>query len=260
MASECRVGGMLSGKCGIVHVHVGPGSECLAPLFDVVNNSEIPISQFVPTHMDRSEALIADGARWLSEGGRLDITCRSVKCRIALKDYDAKGLLADNGELPTGWGFCVGAWEPSIASRVAASARQMVNLSLTLMADVPSPAVSVSSDAYGSLPVFDGEGNLIRYKSADAQAQLRLLRQMYFTEGWPLEKILPLMTSIPAGILKLQHKGRIEPGCDADILMLSATSLKLKRVIAKGKLMKAEGWVAGGVFEKGPGIRPYVPL
>lgn len=98
VASECRVAGMLSGKCGLVHVHIGPGKGLLGPLFDVVQNTDIPITQFLPTHMDRSEELIADGARWLAEGGNLDFTGRSVRCRIALKDYDAKGLLRDNGE------------------------------------------------------------------------------------------------------------------------------------------------------------------
>lgn len=48
----------------------------------------------------------------------------------------------------------------------------------------PPLAVSVSSDACGSLPSFDTNGRLVRYQSADAKALLRLLRQMYFTDRW----------------------------------------------------------------------------
>lgn len=51
-------------------------------------------------------------------------------------------------------------------------------------------------------------------------AMLRFLRAMCLEEGWPLEEVLPLMTSNPARILKLASKGRIAVGCDADILLL----------------------------------------
>lgn len=45
LAAQCRVAGMLSNKCGLVHVHMGPGKDLLAPLWDVVNNTDIPITQ-----------------------------------------------------------------------------------------------------------------------------------------------------------------------------------------------------------------------
>ena len=220
VASQARVAGMLSGKCGLVHVHVGPGRELLAPLWDVVNHTDIPITTFQPTHMDRTEELIADGAKWLEAGGVLDFTGRSVRCREALKMYHARGLLREN--------------------------------------------VTVSSDACGSLPTFEN-GRLVAYKSADAKALLRLLRDLYFADRWPLERILPLMTSTPAKLLKLKGKGRIEVGYDADIILLSSANLKLKHVVAKGKVVKGDGWVKGGVFEGGRGtgrgvaIKPHVP-
>lgn len=45
IATEARVGGMLSGKAGKVHVHVGDGATLLEPLWDIVNNTSIPITQ-----------------------------------------------------------------------------------------------------------------------------------------------------------------------------------------------------------------------
>lgn len=52
----------------------------------------------------------------------------------------------------------------------------------------------------------------------------------------PLEKILPLMTSNPAKILKLRSKGMLAVGKDADIIMLSSTNLKLRSVITRVRL------------------------
>jgi beta-aspartyl-dipeptidase (metallo-type) len=49
--SEARVGGMLSGKAGLVHIHTGTGPGQLQPLLDAVALSDVPIAQFLPTHM-----------------------------------------------------------------------------------------------------------------------------------------------------------------------------------------------------------------
>ena len=94
-----------------------------------------------------------------------------------------------------------------------------------------------------------------------AGAMLRFLRAMHFEEPcWPLEQILPLMTRNPAARLKLPSKGRLQPGCDADILLLDADALELKYVLAKGEVVKTPEWVRGGFFEHGPGIRPRRPV
>ena len=45
-AADARVGGILSGKAGIVNVHLGDGKEMLDYLFYMMKNSEIPASQF----------------------------------------------------------------------------------------------------------------------------------------------------------------------------------------------------------------------
>lgn len=47
LASEARVGGMLSGKAGLLHCHMGPGSARLAPLREALacSRGDIPITQ-----------------------------------------------------------------------------------------------------------------------------------------------------------------------------------------------------------------------
>jgi beta-aspartyl-dipeptidase (metallo-type) len=46
LAEDTRVGGMMAGKGGLVHVHVGPGKGRLKPLRDALalSNGDIPIS------------------------------------------------------------------------------------------------------------------------------------------------------------------------------------------------------------------------
>jgi beta-aspartyl-dipeptidase (metallo-type) len=57
----------------------------------------------------------------------------------------------------------------------------------------------------------------------------------------PLELVLPFVTSNTARILKLKSKGRIEKGCDADLLVLTEGSLEIREVIAGGKRLVIDG-------------------
>ena len=49
------------------------------------------------------------------------------------------------------------------------------------------------------------------------------------------------MTSNTARILELRSKGRLEEGCDADVLVLAEGSLDIREVIANGKRLVADG-------------------
>lgn len=68
---------MLSGKCGLVYCHMGAANEGLQPLMDAVASSDVPITQFLPTHVERTPELIAEGAKWIDAGGRVNLTCRT---------------------------------------------------------------------------------------------------------------------------------------------------------------------------------------
>lgn len=83
--SEVRIGGMLTGKCGLLYCHMGGGKEGLQPLRDALALTEIPVTQILPTHMARSSALVQDGAQWLQDGGWLDFTAGDqVQCYAKL--------------------------------------------------------------------------------------------------------------------------------------------------------------------------------
>ena len=54
IAADARVAGMLSGKAGVVNVHLGDSPRKLDLILRVVRETEIPASQFLPTHVNRT--------------------------------------------------------------------------------------------------------------------------------------------------------------------------------------------------------------
>ena len=74
VAAQCRVGGMLSGKAGIVFVHVGDGKSGLSILHQVAEQSDIPLTQFYPTHINRSQSVLDQGIIFAKAGGMIDFT------------------------------------------------------------------------------------------------------------------------------------------------------------------------------------------
>lgn len=86
--SEARVGGMLGGKAGLVHVHMGTGEAQLQPLYDALEASDVPITQFLPTHMERNPSLVNEAKRWIDHGGFVDFTAGTkVWADISLSWY-----------------------------------------------------------------------------------------------------------------------------------------------------------------------------
>jgi beta-aspartyl-dipeptidase (metallo-type) len=70
--------------------------------------------------------------------------------------------------------------------------------------------------------------------------------------GFELADVLPLVTGNPAGILKLDTKGRVAAGADADLVVLERGSLAVvevvaggRRLVTGGRVAEAEPWVEG---------------
>jgi beta-aspartyl-dipeptidase (metallo-type) len=61
LASEANAGGMLGGKAGILHLHIGDGEEGLDSLFRLINESDFPVEMFVPTHINRTPNYLSRG-------------------------------------------------------------------------------------------------------------------------------------------------------------------------------------------------------
>jgi beta-aspartyl-dipeptidase (metallo-type) len=67
--------------------------------------------------------------------------------------------------------------------------------------------------------------------------------------GHSLDSVLPSMTSNVARLLRLPGKGRLAPGCDADLVCFDP-EFRVRHVMALGRWMIQDGLaVEKGVFE-----------
>lgn len=204
LAAHARVAGMISGKAGIVNIHLGDARDPFRPLYDVVGSSELTLRQFFPTHINRNEYIFED-AKIYGKEGYVDITTSSYPYYT---DEEIK---------------------PSTALR------------LLLEAGVPIDNITFTSDACGSLPGFDPvTGELVRLETGLPSANLRELRDAILNENLPAEIALKVLTSNPAKILKLRRKGKIANGMDADLILLDS-GYNLLSVIALGEMVMADG-------------------
>jgi beta-aspartyl-dipeptidase (metallo-type) len=74
LAYEVLTGGMLGGKAGVMHLHVGNGKDGLGPLLELVEESDYPVSMFVPTHLNRNRTLFRQAVQYRANGGNIDLT------------------------------------------------------------------------------------------------------------------------------------------------------------------------------------------
>jgi len=222
LAAEARLGGLLGGKAGLVHVHVGGGKAGLGPLRDVVQQTDVPITQFLPTHMGRSRAKLQQALEWLRMGGYVDITT--------------------SGRPPVP--------SPSDDPEFVTPSRALKEI---LRSQVDPRLVTWSTDAQGSIPRWDlATGLAVGLKVGRAHSLLEEVRFAVLEEGLDLSQVLPLVTANPAARLGISDlKGRIAVGHDADLLLLSSDTLSIHSVWARGKRLVADGVaVAFGMFEQ----------
>ena len=76
-------------------------------------------------------------------------------------------------------------------------------------------------------------------------------KQVLYIYSWFLTNALRDVEYIlnnPASYLKPKGKGKIEVGADADILLLDKNTLKLRSVIAKGRVVMTPKWTHHGMF------------
>jgi beta-aspartyl-dipeptidase (metallo-type) len=214
IVSEARVGGLLSGKAGVVNCHIGDAPAGLRPLEELVAAGDIPRSQLIPTHCNRNPLLFEASLAWAAAGGWVDLTTSTVPSFI------------EEGEVP-----------------VAAALRRFSEAGLI-------DRVTCSSDGQGSLPLFDGDGVLAGLTMGSSASLWAAAREAILREGLPIEAAARTLTANPARALKLPGKGRLAVGADADILLLGADDLDIRGLVAGGRTMMAGGeLLAKGAFE-----------
>lgn len=74
IVAEARIGGLLSGKCGVTHFHVGVGKNRLTYLHKLIDDYELPPANIYTTHISRNKALFDDAIALAKKGAFVDIT------------------------------------------------------------------------------------------------------------------------------------------------------------------------------------------
>ncbi|MCP4878826.1 MAG: beta-aspartyl-peptidase [Gammaproteobacteria bacterium] len=212
LASESHVAGLMTGKAGIVHFHMGDGERGLSMIRDCLEHSEIPPRVFNPTHINRNKPLFVEACELSEHGCNVDLTA----------------FPADSSD--QGW-----------------SAEEAVIRYFEQGYD--GSRLTISSDGGGCLPSFNAQGELIKMGFASCSAMAHSLKNLLDNE-LAEERVLPLMTRNVASLLKLQQKGSIAMGLDADLVVLDQDNL-IDSVMARGRWhVKNKGQLRSGLFEE----------
>lgn len=202
LASEVHVAGMLSRKAGVLHLHLGDGARGLALVRQLLRETELPPRMFHPTHVNRRKALFEEACDLSRTGMAIDLT--------AYPHHAGEG----SWSAAEAWErFHDQACEPS--------------------------RITLSSDGGGCLPEFDDQGEMLRMDFATSAGLPDTLDEL-LKRGHSLEAVLPCMTRNVAELLKLQGKGRIRRGADADLVCLDEHN-RPRHVMAGGRWQVRNG-------------------
>lgn len=201
ISTKARVAGMLSGKSGKINLHIGGGKNFLNSIFEITEKTDIPIQQFIPTHMSRNSKILEQGIIYAKKGGYIDITASTTK------------EILEQGEIK-----CSKA------------------IKYLLKNNVPVDNITITSDGQGSLPVFDKNGNNIGLKVGKIDSIFNEIKSMVFNENINITHALKTATENPAKILKLKNKGKIEKNYDADIILIDKNDFSINYYFSKGDI------------------------
>jgi beta-aspartyl-dipeptidase (metallo-type) len=182
LAADCHVAGMMSGKAGLLHLHLGDGPRGLSLVRRVLDETELPPSTFYPTHVNRRTALFKEGLEIAGRGCPIDVTAFPVE-----EGEDAY----DAAEAITRY----------------------------LDSKAPRHLITCSSDGGGCLPKFDASGRLTAMDVGRPAVLFETFATL-LSRGAAIADVLPVFTKNPADILRLGQKGRIAVGADADLVSL----------------------------------------
>ena len=216
LCADTRLGGILSGKAGIINVHLGDSTRKMDMILKAIEETEIPSTQFLPTHVNRNAALFEEAVEYAKLGGSVDFTGN--------EDIDYWETVCDE-------------------VRVCRGIRRMLDEGIS------SDLFTISSDGQGSLPLFSPDGKFLGMGIGKSSCLLKEVRECVTKENIPLETAIKAITSNPARVLCLNGKGHIKEGFDADLCLMTK-DLSIDTVIAKGQIMVKNGEpVVKGLFE-----------
>ncbi|NLK93875.1 MAG: beta-aspartyl-peptidase [Clostridiales bacterium] len=215
IVAEANVGGLLSGKAGIVHFHVGPGKRKIDMLFKLIEETEILPSQIIPTHINRSEELFEEGLRYVSLGGYIDLTTSS---------------------------------DPNYLEPTELTASE--GLKRYVDSNLPIEKITFSSDGNGSMPKYNNKREIVGLSICSVKSLYIEVKKAIINYNIPIDTAIKVITSNVADLYRLQGKGWIKEGYSSDFVIVDKDSLDIDSVYAKGmKLVNKNEAIVKGIFE-----------
>ena len=210
VAAEARVGGMFSGKPGIVTMHMGDGNSSLTPVYEIMEKYDIPINHFRPTHVGRNSRLFNDAIEFNRRGGYIDITA---------------------GE---------GKEEEEVCSLFQILRNEKTNLE----------RVTLSSDGNGSWSLYDKDGKVIKIGAASCDTVFKQIVALSDNKVFDFSDALKFGTSNVANALGLENeRGYIKEGYFADLIITDMEN-HIDSVIINGEfMMEDKVLLKKGTFE-----------
>ena len=216
-ATAGLLAGRLSGKSGYLCLQVPPyRGACLKPVLTMLKQTGFPIGQLLPSHVNQTDAYMADAIAWGHHGGWLDV---------------GANYAPDNNY-----------------SRAIPPARAITRL---IDRGVPLAQILLSSDGNGAPPKEEqGEGQPVAANYMPVGALQRVWRELIVDEGLSPTDALSVVTANVAAATGLKRKGAIAPGLDADLNVVDQ-DWRIHMVIARGRIMVDDGRpVVRGMFDQ----------
>jgi beta-aspartyl-dipeptidase (metallo-type) len=219
--AEAATAGLLAGrlarKRGYLCLQVPPyHGACLKPVIAMLERTGLPIGQLLPSHVNQTDAYMADAIAWAGRGGFVDVGA----------NYSPENNF----------------------SRATPPAKAITRL---LEAGVPRERILLSSDGNGAPPKEEqreGQPAVANYMPVGALHAT--WRRLIVDEGRGPSEALRVVTANVADATGLRRKGAIAPGIDADLTAFD-DDWRIHTVIARGRVMVDAGQpVVRGMFDR----------
>lgn len=179
IASQAHVARLMTGKAGMLHLHLGDGERGLGLIREALSQAEIPPRTYNPTHINRQKFLFDEACDLAKQGCWVDVTA------------------FESGDV---------GYDPADA------------LLRYMQQDLPQDKLTISSDGGGCLPDFHPDGSLAKMDFADSQSMTNVFYEL-IDNGEEVSRFLPFFTQNVAQLMNFHNKGHISVGADADILI-----------------------------------------
>lgn len=206
LLSEIRVSALLAKKTGILNIHVGWGKGNMDVLFDILNETNIPINIIRPTHITNNEIVFKQAMELTRKNGYMDITIDEdpskttyyLKKAINLGNIDYITMSTDaNGSCPIWEDGCVVGMKKSNNSLIHNLVKYLICYENFSIADAiryvtinPSSAlgllnkgkITVNNDA--DMIIMDNEYNIdtVISKGKIVVKEKKIIKRSYYSE------------------------------------------------------------------------------